>query len=372
MISFAQYTNELAKIYPKVGKALAQNPELLFVNMISPFKLELPKKILRDARAFVEGLFDYRQRTAETHSIASQHPHLKTVKNSSILMALDFHINEQGDLKLIEVNTNASFYVMSTILYNTHNLKWLDGVEPLALLKESIYNEIKLVQGKAPLNPHIVIVDENPKEQRLYVEFLIYQELFQSWGWTCEIKDIAEVTKCDFVYNRSTDFYLEKPASQKLVGLLQNDVVVSPNPQEYFFLADKSKLHSLHAESALQKYTLASQKMTLENSQQLWSERKKWFFKPANSHGSKQSYRGGSVSKKAFEELLKIESIAQEFVPAPVKTFKDAQGVDHEFKYDLRVYFYQNQVHGAVARLYKGQVTNSQTPLGGFAAVEFA
>jgi hypothetical protein len=41
------------------------------------------------------------------------------------------------------------------------------------------------------------------------------------------------------------------------------------------------------------------------------------------------------------------------------------------FKYDLRFYFFEVEIHLGMARLYQGQVTNLQTPLGGLTPLEF-
>jgi hypothetical protein len=102
----------------------------------------------------------------------------------------------------------------------------------------------------------------------------------------------------------------------------------------------------------------------------IWSQRKKLFFKPKNAFGSKQSYKGASVSRKTFDELDKNDTIAQEFIPAPEISYVTPEGPQN-FKYDLRCYAYQGRLQLIVARLYQGQVTNLRTPYGGFAPVLF-
>ena len=87
--------------------------------------------------------------------------------------------------------------------------------------------------------------------------------------------------------------------------------------------------------------------------------------------GAKQSYRGSSITRKNFDPMIDRGFIAQEFIPAPEKTFETPEG-PKKFKYDLRFYAYQDRVQSAVARLYQGQVTNLQTKDGGFACIRFA
>jgi hypothetical protein len=101
------------------------------------------------------------------------------------------------------------------------------------------------------------------------------------------------------------------------------------------------------------------------NAEDLWAQRKKYFFKPLESFGSKAAYAGRGVTKKVFEYILSNPYLAQELVPAPI--FKSDEG--EEFKYDIRVYVYRDEIQLIGARLYQGQTTNFKTPRGGFAPV---
>lgn len=55
---------------------------------------------------------------------------------------------------------------------------------------------------------------------------------------------------------------------------------------------------------------------------ELWNSRKNLFFKPTNSFGSKQTYKGASISRRVFEEITTSEFIAQEYVGASERIFK--------------------------------------------------
>jgi hypothetical protein len=96
--------------------------------------------------------------------------------------------------------------------------------------------------------------------------------------------------------------------------------------------------------------------------EELWGQRKKLFFKPAQMYGGKAVYRGSSISRRVFLEMLERDYIAQEFRPP---------GEWHGWKYDLRFYVYKDRIQQVCARLYQGQVTGFSTPGGGLARVIF-
>ncbi|HPI39612.1 MAG TPA: hypothetical protein PLJ21_02335, partial [Pseudobdellovibrionaceae bacterium] len=98
--------------------------------------------------------------------------------------------------------------------------------------------------------------------------------------------------------------------------------------------------------------------------EELWAQRKKFFFKPMNSYGSKSAYSGNGISSIKFQHLALENTLAQEFSPPG----RQMHG-DQEFKYDLRFYAYEDQVQLVMGRLYQGQLTNFKTPLGGWACI---
>lgn len=65
---------------------------------------------------------------------------------------------------------------------------------------------------------------------------------------------------------------------------------------------------------------------------QVWSDRKKYFFKPKNAFGSKQTFRGSSISRKAFEDICNENFIAQEFLSPGEVSFELNQET-YNFKY---------------------------------------
>ncbi|MCX7977939.1 MAG: hypothetical protein N2578_02945, partial [Bdellovibrionaceae bacterium] len=175
--------------------------------------------------------------------------------------------------------------------------------------------------------------------------------------------------------------------SDESVGLRKawsdGSVILSPNPYEYLLLADKERLIDWSQPGFFKQFELSQSEQELLGSavpksydlsrcdkNAIWDARKNLFFKPKREFGSKKAFKGASISRKTFEELCHKDCMAQEYIPAPIYQTKTANGLE-EFKYDLRCYFYQDQLQSIVARVYQGQVTNLRTPGGGFAPVLF-
>src|SRR6185369_9668521 len=100
-----------------------------------------------------------------------------TTRNESVLMAYDFHTDESGGCHLVEVNTNASGFLFSSLMEMAH---LADGTakgefEPLARLRASFENEIKLWGGN-PQSFTLAISDEDIPEQKMLAEFLMYKD----------------------------------------------------------------------------------------------------------------------------------------------------------------------------------------------------
>ncbi|XGC80534.1 hypothetical protein ACES2L_14490 [Bdellovibrio bacteriovorus] len=359
-------------------------------NLISPFEVHLPISVLKQAQDVISLLFSMREKQSyrEHYKDLLQEKDLSDPGNKSIMMSYDFHLDENQNLKLIEINTNAAFLALGSEMYKMKRLPQPVADFSLEEIRLCIETELKL-QGKSVTTKlPLAIIDEKPSEQRLFVEFLVYNELFKSWGWDSRILDYRDSFKGfkpDFIYNRYTDFFLNDPSSVELKEkYLSKEICLSPNPYEYFLLADKQRLidwvqpgfleaHGFSGRELEQLRTALPKSFDLrsENADELWSQRKTLFFKPKNAFGSKQSYKGASVSHKVFKELIDQDIIAQEYIPAPERNFETPHG-PQDFKFDLRCYAYQGRLQLIVARLYQGQVTNLRTPFGGFAPVSFS
>jgi uncharacterized circularly permuted ATP-grasp superfamily protein len=74
------------------------------------------------------------------------------------------------------------------------------------------------------------------------------------------------------------------------------------------------------------------------------------------------------LTRRVFENILKGDYIAQNFVPAGERTMK-IDGTVTTRKVDIRLYTYAGKRLLTAARVYQGQATNFRTPGGGFAPV---
>ena len=371
--------------YP--GLAALDLESIVADNLLSPFTVKLPKSILQQAQAFVSAAFLLRSQPKYIEHYAPSLAALEIADpgNKSVMMSYDFHLDKDQQLKLIEINTNAAFMIMAMEMYELHKKAFPVADFSNSEIKSMFEQELQFQGKTAKTNLRVAIIDEVPSQQRLYIEFLVCQQILKSFGWTVEIQDFqAELGTYDLIYNRYNDFFLNGPQSKNLKDLfLSRKVCFSPNPNEYFLLADKERLIEWQKPDFLESMLLdpqiiatirghlpGAQILNQGSAEALWAQRKQLFFKPMRAYGSKQSYRGASIARKAFQEMLQDGFIAQEYIPAPEITFETATGPQN-FKYDLRFYAYQGRVQTAIARLYQGQVTNLKTPLGGFACIDF-
>ncbi|NUM59274.1 MAG: hypothetical protein HUU56_11620 [Bdellovibrionaceae bacterium] len=382
-----RFLQSLKNHYPQINSQ-HNIDQLIDENLLCPFTLTLPQQVMVDIESFIKNFFSLRETPSYSSFLLSKYKKNDLVDpgNKSLFMSYDFHLDEQLQPQLIEVNTNAAFLALGYHLYETLQVPKGTNFQ-LSDLKNDFLQELELQKNKAPTQtPKVLIIDENPEQQRLFIEFLVYQELLKSFGWSCSIADYKNIESYDFnfIYNRWTDFYFSQPNSAHLKELYSSKkVCFSPNPYEYFLQADKQRLIDIHSTELwekvsfpldkklfLQKHIPFSQIIDSNNKSNLWEQRKKLFFKPLNSFGSKQTYKGASISRKTFEEFNMNEFLAQEYISAPEIDHETPEGKD-KFKYDLRCYAYKDQLQLVVARVYKGQVTNLKTKYGGFAAIKW-
>ncbi len=339
--------------------------------------LELPQSVLTSAQDFIKIAYKLRNNTKYQRHILG---HDITQPHFSVLMSFDFHLTENG-IKLIEINTNASHALTTTSLINylaPHRNSFLN-------IEESIFNSFVL-EHELYFNskPHsILIADEDPKNQKAFFEFLMYKKLFEAHGISCEIADTKDLTykdnhiiyqdkKFNFVYNRSTDFYLKStPALQQ--AYIEHRACITPHPEEYKLLADKNRLLDFRDTQLISNFLSHEdiqhlhqvvpeiKHLTDKNFEELWSQKKNLFFKPANAYGGKAAYRGESVSKSKLQSVMaEMNYVAQEYIPAP-EIERNIAGKAQKAKYDLRFYVYNGKIQLVAARLYQGQTTNFQT-----------
>jgi len=318
-----------------------------------------------------------------------------------VFLGYDFHLGHDGP-QLIEINTNAGGALLNLALAGAQQACCDEVSAVLGASAELGQVEADLVamfrsewrrqRDGAPLRT-IAIVDEKPDCQFLYPEFLLFRELFRSAGIDAEIVDVADLSfdgrvfragprEIDFVYNRLTDFYFETPASAVLRAAYEaGAVVVSPHPRAYALHADKRLLVTLSDTARLRAWGVSESVLAVlgarvpearlvdpARADELWSERKRYFFKPTTGYGSKAAYRGDKLTRSTWSEILARDYIAQRIV-APSERTLMVDGVEMPLKLDLRNYVCEGRVQLVAARLYRGQTTNFRTVGGGFAPV---
>lgn len=312
-----------------------------------------------------------------------------------VFFGYDFHLDEQG-VHLIEINTNAGGAYLNQVLIDSQRDAGLPGKAAATENLEPAFvamfrNEWRLERGSAPFHS-IAIVDEQPETQYLYPEFLLAKKSLENAGFAVHIADPVALQlredglyfghqKIDMVYNRLTDFSLQKfPALRQ--AYLGARVVLTPHPYAYARYADKRNLARLSDVQVLRDLGVSEDDVSIlyagipatisvrpDMDEQLWAERKQWFFKPDSGYGGRGAYRGEKVTRRVFGEILQGGYVAQKLaVPGERAVCVDDAGAV-KLKYDVRCFVYDGQIQLVVGRLYQGQTTNLRTPGGGFALV---
>ena len=312
------------------------------------------------------------------------------------LLGLDFHLGPDGP-RLIEINTNPGGVLLNALLGQAQRVCMPELTVPPTdpeqveqTVLDAMLMEWRLQRGSAPLG-FVAIVDESPTQQFLYPEFVLFRELFRRHGYHAEICGPEQLilkngrlwlgeNPVDFVYNRLTDFSLQQPAQELLrAAYLAGAVALSPHPRAHALYADKRNLSLLGNRDFLQAADTSeasievlmaavpqTQRVTPENREAMWTNRRRLFFKPAAGFGSKASYRGDKLTRRVWAEIADGIYVAQEIVaPSERHIASDADPL----KVDIRCYAYRGGALLYAARMYRGQTTNFRTPRGGFAPV---
>ncbi|GAB6051019.1 hypothetical protein JCM16106_18700 [Hydrogenophilus islandicus] len=396
----------LATTTPELPALFAERPHL-----IAPVALFVPESDLATMRAVVAAV----ERLASTPQWAAlalaDAPPLARVPSAArgVLMGFDFHLTERGP-QLIEINTNAGGVMINAVIRAAQRACCpelaakleMEAAQPLVTEKllAMFRAEWARCRGSEPLTT-IAIVDDAPKSQYLYPEFLLFRELFHRAGYRAVIADATALTASegrlwamegsgrdavDLVYNRLTDFALTEPHHAALAEALASaTAVVTPHPRAHALLADKRRLVTLSDEAALVElgvdgetralllaHVPATLLVTPANAATLWTERRAFFFKPVAGYGSKAAYRGDKVTRRVWEEVITAgDYVAQAYAAPAVRPVPVAgeEGAPLPLKFDVRAYAYGGEVLLFAARLYAGQTTNFRTVGGGFAPV---
>ena len=316
-----------------------------------------------------------------------------------VFMGYDFHLGGSGP-KLIEVNTNAGGAFLNALLARAQEACCRQASDARranapgefeALVWQMFIDEWEL-QGRVGQPRTIAIVEDGPKDQFLYPEFLLAQRFFEQRGVKACVVDPSELRisggrlehdgqTVDLVYNRLVDFSLDAAGHEALRdAYLHGAVVLTPNPRNHALFADKRNLSLLSDPAMVAGWDLTPGQLkslsaiphtalvTAENAERLWAERSRHFFKPAGGHGGKAVYRGDKLTRCVWAEIQRGGYIAQELAKPSERRIK-IDGEIQSLKLDVRLYTYQGQPLQMAARVYQGQTTNFRTPGGGFAPV---
>ena len=311
------------------------------------------------------------------------------------LLGLDFHLAPDGP-RLIEINTNPGGLLLNAVLAEAQQLCLpaisSPGTAPGTAEAgvDVLLHEWALQRSPEP-GEAVAIVDEAPADQYLHAEFALFQRLLLDRGIPTHVVDPSALEYVEgklvvagqpvgFVYNRLTDFALERSDHARLRrAYLDGAVALSPHPRAHALQADKRNLVVLGDVQALQDCGLSAdaaaelaagvprtEVMSEANREDLWARRRELFFKPATGYGSRASYRGDKLTHKTWEQMASTAYVAQQVVPPSER--RPGDGAD-ALKVDIRAYAYEGRVLGLAARTYRGQTTNFRTPGGGFAPV---
>ena len=306
---------------------------------------------------------------------------------SGVFMGYDFHITAAGP-RLIEVNSNAGGAFIVNALERSVGKP---TEETAAMIHEMFLKEWKLA-GRSSTPKTIAIVDEDPTGQYHYPDMCLARTMLERRGLEVFIVDPDQLSYdngvlrdenavIDMVYNRLTDFGLAEQRNHVLSeALLADAAVITPSPRHHALHADKRNLPLLSNDDMMKKWDVSSAHraalaeiprtivVTQDNAEKLWTERKKYFFKPNAGFGSRAAYRGAKLTKKTWQQILSGGYVAQEFIAPPVRAIPHGNE-QPALKFDVRVYTYDGQALGYAARVYQGQTTNLRTEGGGLAPV---
>lgn len=318
-----------------------------------------------------------------------------------VFVSYDFHLAPDGP-RLIEINSNAGGALLGAALVQAQHACCQAMSEALSSSTApadprpeflAMFREEWVRQRKRGAPRNVLVVDDDPGSQFLAPEFQLFKSMLTRGFAPCEIVDAATLewrggclwhqgAPVDMVYNRLTDFYLTEPRHAALRAAYEaGAVVLTPNPRTHALYADKRNLVNLGDARILREWGMpaedverlarlvpATQRVTTDNAEALWSQRRKLFFKPAAGYGARAAYRGDKLTRRVWSGILAGTYIAQALV-LPGERAIEVDGVQTRLKFDLRAYTYHGRVQLLSARMYTGQTTNFRTPGGGFAPV---
>jgi len=381
------------QVAEKVGAMLSKNG--VFISVTSTDQMKLLVKALFK----VCGMAKFQEAVLQNTPSIAHHQQ----RTSGVLYGFDFHLGENGP-QLIEINTNAGGAMICALEIGASKNCCVPVLENLAQrnVPYEIYEKFidmfdkewrRFNNSQNAILSTVAIIDESPKDQFLYPEFLLFKALFKSKNIHTiiaapdELKIIngkvyIEDVAIDLIYNRTTDFYFESSSYQTLrEAYLQDLVAITPNPFQHAIFANKLNLCILSNEQQLVTLGVDAQTRSIllahipktievspENEEDLWENRKQYFFKPTQGFGGRAVYRGDKMTKSVWNEIKGKSYVAQQVIPPSRRTVV-IDGADIDLKVDIRDYAFEGESLLCATRTYQGQTTNLRTLGGGFSPV---
>ena len=369
---------------------------VVHAHLFSPYALFVDRPALEAMGRVAAAVFEvagnpgYSQRVLQwAPDIASHDP-----GSAGGVLGLDFHLTVDGP-RLIEINTNPGGLLLNALLLDavrscapTTWVTWTTAAQARDAAVSSWLEDARQQSGRRP--SRLAIVDSAPREQFLYPEFELYVKAFRDHGVDSVIRAPGDLSfgpdgledangRIDTVYNRLTDFALDDVSHADLrQAYLAGKLALTPHPRAHALFADKRNLAVLGDPALLDSFgvdagsaAMLAQVIppTVElapgNRDALWEARNGFFFKPAAGFGSRGSYRGDKLTRRAWESMASATYVAQAFAAPSARIVHGGQFL----KADVRCFVSEAGVLLFAARLYQGQTTNMRTPGGGFAAV---
>lgn len=294
-----------------------------------------------------------------------------------LLLSYDVHLTHAGPV-LIEVNTNAG-----GVLAAFDSAHWVNDCCADAeqfILRQRLLELLRRDLVKP--GERLAIVDEDLASQPLLAEMHALATMLREDGISVDVVDSSQLQwqdgqlsdaggVIDAIYWRSTDFELDTPNNAAIrMALDAGAVRLAPSPSTWRAIADKrlfigwSKQPVL-AEDEARKQTFRVAKTVAMNTlstEDWYSDRAAWVFKPYSGHAGKGVVLGRKISRARINSLPINNYLAQEFVAHPT-----LERGGETWKYDLRFFADRDQIIGAAARVFRGQVVNMREPGSGFA-----
>jgi hypothetical protein len=321
-----------------------------------------------------------------------------------VFFGYDFHLDAQGQLGLIEINTNAGGAMLNAALARAQRAccPAMAGLVPTAAHVAAFEAGDRLpcsaTNGawpaiRTPL-ASVAIVDDAPAGAVPVPRVpAVPAAVCPAWHprRDCCTAGAAMAWRAP-VARRPAHRSRLQPPDRFLPGARRHccaargscgagAIVLTPHPQAHALLADKRHLALFSDPARLQ--TLGVPRETRDillahvphtevlnpvDADRLWAARRSLFFKPVAGYGGRAAYRGDKLTRRVWQEILQADYVAQAVV-LPGQRVVHEQGTAQAMKFDLRAYSYAGAVQWLAARLYQGQTTNFRTPGGGFAPV---